>query len=140
MPKLTLIRGLPGSGKSTLAKQRLQSGELHYEADTYHMIDGEYRYDISKAAEAHAWCLRMATEGIQAGHNVVVSNTFTTMKEMQPYLDMAAKTGASLKVIHCTDQFGTIHGVPDEVIAKMKARWEPYGVEEIFFTASLKKC
>jgi hypothetical protein len=32
----------------------------------------------------------------------------------------------SVQVIEVHGDFGNIHGVPDETIAKMRARWEPH--------------
>jgi predicted kinase len=131
MTKLILIRGLPGSGKSTLAKKLQKLGWNHYEADTYHINDkGVYNFDVRKASEAHAWCLDMATDSIEQGHTVIVANTFITLRELEPYLKMADDYGVPVEVIHCTDQFKTIHGVPKEVIEKMKARWEVYPGEQ----------
>lgn len=121
MPSLTIIRGLPGSGKSTLARSM---GIRHYEADMYHTApDGTYNYDPTRAAEAHGWCQYLTRESLEAGEDVVVSNTFTTYPEIAPYLNMAEATGATVEIIVCRGNYGTIHGVPQEVIEAMRARW-----------------
>lgn len=120
--KLILIRGLPGSGKSTLAKQ-LQ-GFKHYEADMFHMKDGVYCFDPAKVREAHSWCQQKTKEALEAEENVVVSNTFTRKWELEPYLTMAHTFGISVQIITVKGNFGNIHGVPEEVIADMKKRWE----------------
>jgi predicted kinase len=131
MTKLILIRGLPGSGKSTLAKSLLEPGWNHYEADAYHINkNGVYNFDIRRASEAHAWCLDMATDSIESGCTVIVANTFTTLLELKPYLKMAEDYDVPVEVIHCTGQFKTIHGVPEEVIKKMASRWEAYPGEK----------
>lgn len=125
MQKLTLIRGLPGSGKSTLAKSMVRSSDLpHYEADMFFMKEGKYCFDISKLHQAHQWCLNSTKASLSAGLDVVVSNTFTTKKEMKPYVDLAAELGVQLVIIECTADFGSIHDVPEEALQRMRARWE----------------
>jgi predicted kinase len=125
---LTLIRGLPGSGKSTLAKALWQTNVdmRHFEADMYHMKNGVYVFDTRKIKEAHKWCQESTAEALMEGASVVVSNTFTQMWEMKPYIEMAEKLDASLQVVECIGNFGNIHDVPSDVITKMRERWEPY--------------
>lgn len=119
MPHLVLIRGLPGSGKSTMAKQKYPS-YVHLEADMYHMVNGKYEYDPSNIKKAHQWCYDTAIVFLNNGHDVVISNTFTQHWELKPYLSIAE----SLTVVVCTGEYGSIHNVPEEVIQKMKDRWE----------------
>jgi len=131
---LILIRGLPGSGKSTLAKKlkKGKRGWKHFEADTYHMVGGKYRFDPSNLRAAHAWCLDSAIEALDAGHTVIVSNTFTTYREMEPYLEAASNCGIDARVIHCDSDYGSIHNVPDEAMNRMAARWEDFDDEELY--------
>lgn len=121
MQKLTLIRGLPGSGKSTLAKTL---GIPHYEADMFFMKEGKYCFDASKLHQAHQWCLSSTKTALAAGSSVVVSNTFTTKKEMNPYIVLATEFGVELEILECTANFGSIHDVPEEALQRMRARWE----------------
>lgn len=119
---LYLIRGLPGSGKSTLASNlRHHLHALHYEADMY--FGDNYDFDVSRLRAAHMWCQHMTKEALAGGHSAIVSNTFTTKKELKPYFEIAKEYGLTPCVIHCENQYGSIHGVPEETMKKMKARW-----------------
>lgn len=121
--ELVLIRGLPGSGKSTLAKS--MPAHHHLEADMYFVQPHVgYVFDKSKISSAHGWCQSEARRMLEAGRNVVVSNTFTQKWEIQPYLDIAASLNVHVRVIEATGNFKNVHGVPDEAIERMRARWE----------------
>lgn len=121
MSKLYIVRGIPGSGKSTYAKSL---GVAHFEADMYFMHNGEYKFNRDKLGAAHEWCQTLVRTMLSVGADVVVSNTFTTLKEMQPYLDMAETFGAEVEMIEVKTQYGSIHNVPEETLEKMKARWQ----------------
>lgn len=130
--KLILIRGLPGSGKSTLAKL-IQNSSIngykvfidHYEADQYFIgNNGQYRFEPSKIKEAHQSCQDLTRMALFSGYDVIVSNTFVKQWEIQPYLDMAKEFGAQVQLIECKGQFGSIHGVPEATIQRMKEQWE----------------
>ena len=116
-PKLVLIRGLPGSGKSTIAKS--MAGYKHYEADMYHMVDGEYVFDFNNIKKAHEWCQSSTLAELEKGGRVVVSNTFTEKWEILPYIEF----GYSYSVIVARGEFENTHKVPEDVLIKMKARF-----------------
>lgn len=135
---LTLIRGLPGSGKSTLARRLLASYEsaghptYHYEADQYfYNEDGKYVWDGMKIGQAHAWCQDQCFQRLEEGAKVIVSNTFTVKKEMQVYFDMIHQYGQNPTVILAQSNFGSIHGVPDQVLANMKNRFL-FNIDDMF--------
>lgn len=121
-PKLIIIRGIPGSGKSTKAKT---FPFLHLEADMFfYGPDGAYNYDRNLIRHAHEWRQRITCESLANGISVVVSNTFTTKKEVDPYIQMAIRAGAKYEIITMRENYGSIHGVPCEVIERMIERWE----------------
>lgn len=119
--QLVLIRGLPGSGKSTMAKAFHKAGFEWLEADTYHLNDkGEYCYDKANVKAAHEWCQRETFKALANGKSVVVSNTFTRRFEMEPYFEMAKNFGIEPNVLEATGSWQNVHGVPAEVIEKMR--------------------
>jgi predicted kinase len=125
MQELFIIRGLPGSGKSTLAKLFFERYNFnHFEADMFFMQDGKHIYDTNKIKEAHTWCQEQVEMALAMGQNVVVSNTFVKLIEMQPYKELAKKYMARLSILECNGEYGSIHNVPQEIIEKMKENWE----------------
>jgi len=128
MAELVVLRGIPGSGKSTIARE-LYAGYLHCEADQYFMDNGVYRFDPTRIKEAHADCQRRVRDGLSGGFNVVVSNTFIKLWELQPYIDMANELKIPAKVFRCGGNYGSVHGVPEAVIQRMLTTYEPYPTE-----------
>ena len=122
--KLTLIRGLPGSAKSTLAQIIVNKNPLttiRFEADFFFMKDGVYTFKGEDLWRAHAMCQNQARYHLSNEKDVVVANTFTTLEEMQPYLDMKYD---SIEIIKCINSFGSVHDVNEDVIQRMRDRWE----------------
>lgn len=132
--KLYIVRGVPGSGKSTFALELVRANFLVCEADKYfYDKEGNYNFDGSKLKEAHEWCrdrvetfMKDSLLNDQFYRQIAVSNTFTREWEMQPYVDLAEKYGYRVFSVIVENRHGgkNIHGVPDEVIEKMKERFE----------------
>ncbi len=122
---LVLIRGLPGSGKSTIAKSLY--GFVHLEADMY-FVDavGNYQYEKARIKDAHEWCQRETKKYLEAGKDVVVSNTFTRRCEIEPYIKIADAIGITPNVLIAAGKFENVHGVPADVIENMRNRWEEF--------------
>lgn len=116
--EIILIRGLPGSGKSTIAKQMI--GYVHLEADMFLEVGGIYVYDASKVSQAHDWCIASAKTALENGENVVVSNTFVKLWELERYVNL----GFPFRIIEANGKWSNIHGVSHDKIEKMKSRWE----------------
>lgn len=123
MNQLFLIRGLPGSGKSTLASQLT---DIVFEADMFFLKDGVYQFDKEKIAEAHEWCQARCKEAMQFEvAKIAVSNTFVRRWEMEPYYRMAKEFNYRIVEITMSGNLHeNAHGVSDNTIQHMRARWE----------------
>ena len=133
---LVLIRGLPGSGKTTLAKaylgfftksllpwDRLRCA--HFEADMFFYRNGKYQYDPKFLEIAQRQCLAQAEVAMRNQMNViVVSNNFIRLWEMEPYVKLANALGYVVQEIITGAPFQNVHGVPSEVIEKMRKHFQ----------------
>lgn len=91
------------------------------------MEDGKYKFDASKLKDAHAWCQSIVDSYVRNGfERVIVSNTFTTEKEMEPYYEMAEKYGYRVTSLIVENRHGSpsVHNVSAETIEKMRKRFE----------------
>jgi len=127
--KLVVFRGLPGSGKSTMARKMqktyVELGETvgYYEADMFFMTDtGEYKFEPNKLPLAHAWCREHVREALKNCDTVIVANTNLAKKDMDLWDQIAKSCGASLQVFHLKTMWGSIHGVPEETMEKMRRK------------------
>ncbi len=118
-PRLVLIRGVPGSGKTTQAKS--MDGYVNFEADHYFETANGYAYDPRHIREAHRVCQERTRQALEDGRCVVVSNTFTTLAELEPYLTMSD----SIRIVEATGRWQNVHGVPQHRVDEMRKRWEP---------------
>ena len=134
MAKLIIIRGIPGSGKSTYAKKLMEIlgkdgfKPEHFEADMF--FGPEYKFDYKYLSDAHKWCQSNAALALFNGKDVIVSNTTIKMSEIKPYYEMALRYGAQFEIINMANDFGSIHGVPEEVIDRMKKNFKVISTEE----------
>jgi predicted kinase len=128
---LFLVRGVPGSGKSTFARELCDNV---VEADMFFMRDGEYKFDMSKIRDAHAWCkatvrewmeMNKSTYGLEYS-DICVSNTFTQEWEMEEYFKLAEEYGYKIFTLIVENRHGgqNQHGVPEDKIQVMKDRFE----------------
>ena len=126
---LYIVRGIPGSGKSTFAKTL---GGTHFETDNFFMVDGEYKFDVTKLKVAHEWCQNSVNTAMilnittDLNNTIVVSNTFTQEWEMKPYFDMAETYGYRVFSLIVENRHGGVnqHGVPQDKLEIMKNRFE----------------
>lgn len=116
--RVILIRGASGSGKSTLAKL-FSNNKVICCADDYFWDSGEYKFDPSLLGKAHEYCRNVFISALDSGvETVIISNTNTTEKEFNFYIDEAKKRDIMLisLVIEKRHDNINLHGVPDYVI------------------------
>ena len=137
-----ILRGLPGTGKSLLSQQ-LQVGwgcAKSFSTDDYFMVRGEYQFDPSKLGEYHQKNLNAADDYMKRFKDGVVSNsaiciidnTNTQHWEYEKYIQSAENNGFMVQIITIDWNAKDIplyakrnsHGVPEEAIYRMAARWE----------------
>lgn len=128
--KVIVLQAVPGSGKSTFAAQHWPDA-YKVSADDFHMVDGVYCFDPTKAGEAHAACLRKFTgcvtkmgRGPEPVREVVVDNTNIHLWEMAPYVALANayKWDVEIHTLKVHPEISgprNIHGVPQPVVDRM---------------------
>lgn len=122
MKKLILVRGCSGSGKSTFAELL---SEFVISADDYFMVHGEYKFDPTKLHFAHKHSLDATeTSMVNDVDQIVVANTFTTEKDLEPYIALAANHGYTVFSVIVENRHGgtNIHNVPVERVKKQEQR------------------
>ena len=120
-----VLRGLPGSGKSTFAKRlAAEHGYLHLEADQHFMVNGTYRFDPPRLADAHAVVARDVLAALQAGQRVVVANTHVRLWEMAAVVGAAQLSGRTICFVECQGAWPNVHGLTEAVLAAMRQRRE----------------
>ena len=122
MKKLILVRGCSGAGKSTFAGLL---SEYVISADDYFMVHGEYKFDATRLHLAHQYSFN--TTEISMSNEVdqiVVANTFTTEKDLAPYIALAANHGYTVFSVIVENRHGgtNIHNVPVERVKKQEQR------------------
>ncbi len=125
---LILLRGVSGAGKSTFAKfliDNFKETPTHHEADMWMMKDGVYDFNPNNLGYCHAQCILSTERDMQVDIPfIIVSNTFTTQKELNPYLSLAEKYQYKVisLVVENRNNTQSVHSVPKEVLDSQAAR------------------
>jgi len=101
-----LITGAPGSGKSTLA---LKLSDNYLEADKFRgLYDEKGMIDKKNLYPAHKWCQKEFEKQVNENNflPVVVSNTFSNLNDLKPYIDIIIKCKKSINVYILYPTFG----------------------------------
>jgi len=112
-----------GSGKSTFAGM---VGRAICCADDYFTYGNDYRWSPDKVSAAHDWSQRKCRRFMKAGiERIVVANTSTRVREMQPYMDLAEQFGYRVFTVIVESRHGnkSVHNVPEETLEKMRERF-----------------
>lgn len=124
--ELFIIRGCSGSGKSTLSSALKTVDSVHLEADDFFYDDeGNYNFDKTMLASAHKWCQeRVELEMQNATSRIVVSNTSTTEKELNPYLKLSEEHNYKVTclVVEHRHEGTNTHNVPRKIIKFQETR------------------
>lgn len=125
--ELFIIRGCSGSGKSTLSSALKTVDSVHLEADDFFYDDDEGNYNFNKTmlTSAHKWCQERAELEMQnETSRIVVSNTSTTERELEPYLNFAHKYGYKVTclVVEHRHNSSNVHNVPRKVVKFQETR------------------
>lgn len=134
---IVLMSGIPGSGKSTYVKQlqqKLGDDAVVCSADAFFMVNGEYRFDVTKLGDAHGACLNRFTRWILKGRDVthfqhmtlVVDNTNLSAVELAPYVALAQafQMPCEIVTVLCDPSIAAarnVHGVPEAAVKRMDA-------------------
>lgn len=124
--KLVIIRGLPGSGKSTIAQEIRKDYPgyfIHYENDQGLYNDScRYEWSKSRYKVAAKKCFDNTVMALNSNVNVIVANCFLTNKSIERYAKLVSIE--NLFIIEATNNFDSIHGVPEKLKNDMRNKFE----------------
>lgn len=125
--ELVIVRGHPGSGKSTFAKTFSDKGYKHFENDSFFVDEkGNYSFDFAFHQKAKDVCVQNVINSIISGDSVVVSNTYTKIKEMDDIIDFVNEMKVPYRIFEMYYNFENVHSVPDSVVDEKKQNFEPH--------------
>ena len=135
---MIFVRGAPGSGKTTAANdlQELGFGARVFETDEFWIRpNGFYDFNFKLLSAAHEWNhLRVSSCLFGNFHEVtpIISNTSIPVKSMKDYIMTGLEmqniynpgNKLNVTVIECHENYGSVHNVPEETVAKMRANFQ----------------
>lgn len=138
--EVIILRGPSGAGKTRWINDTFSGVDQVCSADHFFYVCSEetgqleYRFDITKIAEAHAACLRAFLESLHLGkERIVVDNTNTHHWEYDNYViaadmmgyhvrivEIVPKTLEEIRIVAARNQ----HGTPAATVARMMMEFE----------------
>jgi predicted kinase len=126
-----ILQGAPGSGKSKMAEalMRQTAAEDFFPAiicstDRFFMVNDKYMFDRTKLAEYHGLNQDKAKYYLENGYSVIIDNTNIKKIHVEPYVKIAKETKAQIQIIRCYGKFQNLHGVPEEIVQRMRNEME----------------
>lgn len=143
MQQVIFIRGASGSGKTTLARQlifTLSKDAVILETDDYFVKQGQYQFERDKLQSAHDWNRQRFTQALHEGGDIIVSNTFIKLWELNKYLEHIDTSTIRVTIYELHSQYGGVHDVPQEVVDRTRKHFEPYtGTDVLVMTSNQPK-
>ena len=124
LPTLILIRGAPGAGKTVIADYFQTLGYTSLSVDDFLSHNGEYTFDSNDYKKSKISCHNRTENLLRIKRDVVVHNTFRTLNEIKPYLDLEKKKMCRVIVYHVVSQYASNKNVPDDIVTKHKERYQ----------------
>ena len=124
MKNLYIIRGIPGAGKTTLARTL---APLVIEPDMFrYTADMQYKFDSAMNAEVLRKVEDLAVYAVRRLKMpaLAIAATHTRVEHIRKYIRLGLDNGYSVTVIECRGDYGNVHGVPESVVARMRAEFE----------------
>ena len=86
----------------------------------------EYKFDATKLHRNHQKCFNDFLDALNDRNVdvVIVANTFTRKWEYVNYADAAKDSGFEVTMLIANGNYQNVHNVPDDVVQKMKNRFE----------------
>lgn len=119
-----IIRGVPGSGKSTYAKMIKTDDDIILDINDRHVVNGVYNYGSRSMKDAIAEQFALFNKHLANNDNIILVGSFTKPFHMSEYLYVLAGKGVEVFIVDLLDSYQNIHGVPDELVDKMKSNFE----------------
>jgi len=117
-----LVRGVIGPKKMEYINKL---GAVTIGEDQFFCVNGKYHFDKTKLKAAQDYVKIMLNVLLtKLGIDVVINNTFVKKAWMAPYLDIAKKNNAFVKVVTVNEDTETIHYTSQTTLDWIKLNWE----------------